>query len=447
MIRNRIVKDYSKYVRSYGFHGTDHDTEITRLSIKEEMRTNAIHDNGISKTFCFSDECYDLTLDYIKIEDNDIELYPDMFEKQFKTKLIHPSQTVKDKDAPEYKDILESCIMYNKTGEIDDKLKHIFKEIEEECVKKYNAVYSTININYVNIYKTIDCDPIFIHYGYYHIKDDFIDKISSYDVIFGKAPLPYEEWFNSGSHSTDDSSRKVGIALTKDVELALNKGYIDCSVPDSSKINTYYSENALNEAKENSNMKIHLLIVPKGMSEEFVNNTKKNLQSDDNTTLYVSSNDIAFEPNDKYKTKYELFEYWVKSGEIHCVEFMIGYENDPDAKAFEAFIRGFIKGIRTSSASVDTVNLWYQKDTIERAVNNLRSDYNHSSIIRSNLNSITDTIMDKVKVFKEYGLEDNDLDVIRNADCDRKDAYNATVDKITEIAFASDKKGSKGNKK
>ena len=55
--------------------------------------------------------------------------------------------------------------------------------------------------------------------------------------------------------------------------------------------------------------------------------------------------------------------------------------------------------------------------------------------------------MDKVKVFKEYGLKDNDLDIIRNADCDRKDAYNATVDKITEIAFATDKKGSKGTKK
>lgn len=194
-------------------------------------------------------------------------------------------------------------------------------------------------------------------------------------------------------------------------------------------------------------MIVHLLIVPEGMSEEFVNNTKKNLQSDDETTLYVSSNDIALEPNDKYKTKYELLEHWVKSGQIHCVEFMVGYENDPDAKAFEAFIRGFIKGIRTSSTTT-TVNLWYQKDTIERTICNLRDDYDKSSKARDELDRITDTIMDKVRFFKEYGLKDVDLDNIRNADTYDKDDCNTTLlNKITEIAFASDKKGSKGTKK
>ena len=103
-------------------------------------------------------------------------------------------------------------------------------------------------------------------------------------------------------------------------------------------------------------MLVHLLIVPEGMNEEFVNNTKKNLQSDDETTLYVSSNDIAFEPNDRYKTKYELLEHWVKSGQIHCVEFMVGYEKDPDAKAFESFIRGIEINSRSSADTAPSMS-------------------------------------------------------------------------------------------
>lgn len=185
--------------------------------------------------------------------------------------------------------------------------------------------------------------------------------MSSYDVIFGEAPLPYGEWINLGSDFTDNP-RKENNVLSNDIEKSLKgkvKLDIDCSCPDWPKRNTYYSENALKEAKENSNMKIHLLIVPKGMSEEFVNDTKKNLQTSDNTMLYVSSNDIAFKPHDKYRTKYDLFEYWVTFGMIYCVEFMLGYENDPETKAFESFIRG-IRAIST----LNIVNLQYQKDTI-----------------------------------------------------------------------------------
>jgi hypothetical protein len=275
--------------------------------------------------------------------------------------------------------------------------------------------------------------------------------MNSDDVIFGDAPLPYVTWLIDyfDLYPKDRPRRKDSIdapALTKDVEAAINKeyiNYVDCTppAPATNAIRYCSSDAMINELlKENKNMSmiVHLLIVPEGMSEEFVNNTKKNLQSDDSSTLYVSSNDIAFEPNDIYKTKYELFENWVKFNNIHCVEFMLGYENDPEAKAFEAFIRGI-----KSSSTPSTVNLWYQKDTIKRTIRDLRDDYVESSKARDRLDNITDTIMDKVKVFKEYGLEDNDLDIIRNANCDKKDVYNATVDKITEIAFDSDKKGNK----
>lgn len=449
MYRNNIVIDCSRYgKRVYGFDGTDHDIAIARQPIKEQMCTNAIHNNGIYKTFSFSENCHDLRLDYIKIEDKDIELYPDMFEYRFDTKPIPSSQT---DDNTEYKDILESCIIYNKTGEIDDKLKHVFKEIkEEECVKKYNAIYSSVNISYINIYE--NNESIFIHYGYYFIKDEFINKIGTYDVIFGEAPLPYGEWFidYSGPWPADRPRRKENIALSKDVEKALkNKGYGWCSAPVfdrnfPSRNGRYYSDDVINELlKENNNMndmKICLLVAPVGMDKEFVNLTKKTLQSNDHTMLYISSNDIDIDPTSKYKSKYDLFEYWINNCMIYSIEFMLGYENDPEAKAFESFIRG----ARISNSTTHIVSLVYQKDTIEKVVNNLRNDYVESSEVNNKLHNITDNIMDKVNFFKEFGLEQADLDKIRNANCD-KDACFTAVLKMTDIAFASDNK--KGNKK
>lgn len=436
MKRSRMIRNCLEYARIHGF---DHnDKSIAYLSLKTKMRDNAICDNGISETFRFSEDGYDLILNYIQIEDKDIELYPFMFENQFDFKRISIyNQTNQD--------ILASCLEYNKSNgsKIDGTLHHLLKEIKEKCAKKFNAVYSALKIDNINIYT----DAIFIRYSYYSIKNEFIDKMNSDDVIFGEAPLPYGEWFIDyfGPYPKDRPRRKDGIALTKDVEAALNKGYIDCTPPAPAKNAIRYcsSDAMIHELllKENKNMSmiVHLLIVPEGMNEEFVNNTKKNLQSDDSTTLYVSSNDIAFEPNDRYKTKYELFENWVKFNNIHCVEFMLGYENDPDAKAFESFIRGVEVNSRSSA---DTVTLWYQKDTIERAICNIRDDYVESSKAFDRLDNITDKIMDKVKSFKEYGLKDNDLDSIRNANS-VKNAYFAAVNKITEVAFSSDKKGNK----
>lgn len=251
MIRNCIVRDYSKYARAYGFDGTDYDTEIEYQSLKERMRTNAIHDNGIAKTFCFSDHCYKLTLDYIKIEDEDIELYPDMFEQKSDCRLIYLCDDPPDEslfnpyNSLEFQDILSSCLLYN---EIDDTLNREFEIIKKECVEKYNAVYSSVNIDNVEINKYHKI--IYIHYSYHYIKDDFIDKISTYDVIFGETPLPYGEWFiDYFGPNPKDRPRKDGIVLTKDVEAALNKGYIDCTAPvftaNRNRNDRIYSENAI----------------------------------------------------------------------------------------------------------------------------------------------------------------------------------------------------------
>lgn len=442
MIRNRIVRDFSGFFEAYWFVDTDYHKKEAYIDLRERMSKSAIHDNGIFKAFRFSRDNNDVILSYIKIEDADIKSYPDMFGKRSTSRSIYICNRT-DQSIKEFQDILNSFLMYNEFDEIDDKVKHEFEDIKEECVKKHNAVYSSVDIDVTNINIDKDHDIISIPYTYYYIKDDFINKIDSEDVIFGEAPLPYGGWFidYSGPWPADESRKEnvENIALSKDVEKVLkDKGVYDwCLAAICPERNT---ENTLNEEKENKNMKmqVHLLIVPEGMNEEFVNNTKKNLQSNDETTLYVSSNDIAIEPNDRFKTKYKLFERWVKLGYIHCAEFMVGYESDPEAKVFEAFIRG----IKANSTS-DTVAVLYQKDTIESTIKYLRINYDESSKARDRLDNITDSIMDKVKFFKEeYGLEDDDFDKIRNA-YSNKDAYNAIVDKITEVAFDSDKKGNK----
>lgn len=176
MIRNCIVRDYSKYAKAYGFDKSDHDKAISLLSLKEQMRTNAIHDNGIAKTFSFSENCYDLILDYIKIEDKDIELYPDMFEQKSYFRLIYlcddpPDQSLFNPyNSLEFQDILSSCLLYNETNEIDDTLTIEFEKIKKECVEKCNAVYSSVNIDNIDINKYHKI--IYIHYSYHYIKDE-----------------------------------------------------------------------------------------------------------------------------------------------------------------------------------------------------------------------------------------------------------------------------------
>lgn len=238
MIRNCIVRDYLEYAKANRFE------ETVRQSLKEQMRTNAIHDNGIRKTFCFSENCFDFILDYIKIEDKDIELYPDMFEKRSYFKLIYPCDNPTDQSLYnpcsilEFQDILNSCLLYNETNEIDDTLKLEFEEIKKECVEKYNAVYSSVNIDDIEINK--EYEIIIIYYSYHYIKDEFINKIDPYEAIFGEGPLPYDEWFNSDSQSTDESE-KDNIVLTKDVKRALKnkvKVNIDHSCPVFPEINT-----------------------------------------------------------------------------------------------------------------------------------------------------------------------------------------------------------------
>lgn len=461
MKRGHKIKNFVRFFKKYyDFGDPDYYKKVAYQDLKERMYSEAIRDNGIYATFRFRGplgkedlyDIYDTVLDYIQIEfPSDFRLYPDMFmfEESLGVERIPFSTKPYDRGIQDYKYFLGSCLMYNQTGEIDDKLKLVFEDIKKECAKKHNAVYSTVTIDSIEIFE--ETKAIFIRYTYFYIKDDFIDKLNSDDVIFGEAPLPYGAWFINyfGPYPKDRPRKDSNIpAPAKAVYKSLkNKeyiNYVDCTPPAPTKNAIRYcsSDAMIHEllTKENKNMRmiVHLLIVPEGMSEEFVNNTKKNLQSDDETTLYVSSNDIAFEANDKYKTKYDLFEYWVKSGHIHCVEFMVGYENDPDAKAFESFIRG----IRTNSTSSDTVTLWYQKDTIERKIRDLRNDYVESSKARERLDNITDRIMDKVKFFEDYVLDDDDLDEIRNANRD-KDAYDTAIYKITEAAFASDTKGNK----
>ena len=269
MWRDHKIENFVRFFKTYyDFGDPNYYKTVAYQDLRERMYSEAIRDNGIYATFRFrgpfeKESCYVTILDYIKIDyPSDMRLYPDMFKESFGIKQITFSKT-DDKGIQDYKYILGSCLMYNQTGEIDDKLKHVFEEIKEECVKKYNAIYSTVEIDSIEIFE--ETKTIFIRYIYFHIRDKFIDKLNSDDVIFGEALLPYGKWFSSDSDSTDESEKDSNIpapanAIYKTLKNKEYINYVDCTppTPANNAIRYCSSDAMISELllKENKNMRM-----------------------------------------------------------------------------------------------------------------------------------------------------------------------------------------------
>ena len=243
---SRIIRDYLNYSRMYGLKekslDDDHNIAIPSLLLREQMRIAAIHNDGILKTFIFSKDNNYLMLSYIQIEDKDIELYPFMFEKQSDFSRIYLGEKTDQS-------IIASCLAYNENHEIDDTLYAEMEIIKRQCVKTKNGIYSSIDIDSIDIYEEdsknsgeltpINIDNISIYkeynglsfidinFTYYSIKSE----INIDDIIFGKASMPY-----FGPY-TVNWPIKDNIDLSKDVKSTLNKEECtDCFTTDS-KIN------------------------------------------------------------------------------------------------------------------------------------------------------------------------------------------------------------------
>ena len=162
--------------------------------------------------------------------------------------------------------------------------------------------------------------------------------------------------------------------------------------------------------------------------------------------LFVASTDINY--NCEYepiKTKYDLFEKWITTGKVDVVYFMLGFEKDPDVRAFEAFVRGI-----TESPSDNDIIVIYQKDDICNDVNHLRTLYFDEADAKEDLQNAGDKVVKEAMTMCDvYGLDGKCLEAIKNSKGRINASEEFVMGKIMDVAFAEDEsdKPKKGGKK
>lgn len=193
-------------------------------------------------------------------------------------------------------------------------------------------------------------------------------------------------------------------------------------------------------------MNITLMVVPEGMSKDFVRKVKANFQSNNSLRLFIASTDIDYScEHEPIKTKYDLFEKWIKTGYVDIVYFMIGFEKDPDVRAFEAFIRGI-----TEFPSGKDITVIYQKDDICNDTNHLRTLYFDEEDTKEDAARAAGLVVKEAKAMSDvYGLDDNGLDIIKHSRGKIDASDELIIGKIMDVAFAEDEdaKPKKGGKK
>lgn len=201
------------------------------------------------------------------------------------------------------------------------------------------------------------------------------------------------------------------------------------------------------EEKEKTDMNITLMVVPDGMNKDFVNKVKAYFQSNNSQRLFVSSVDIDYSSeHEPIKTKYDLFENWIKTGKVDVVYFMLGFEKDPDVRAFESFVRGI-----TELSMKTVVNVVYQKDDIKNDIQDLRNAYFDEADAKEDLKRAGNWVVREAKVMTEvYSLNNTGLDIILYSKGKIDASDELVINDIMDTAFASDedaKPAKKGGKK
>lgn len=249
---------------------------------------------------------------------------------------------------------------------------------------------------------------------------------------------------NSGTtYAFDEMSKQ---SLKKTLETWKAKADLDIHSPSKELLFNYYNRShaKAKEEKEKKDMNVTLMVVPEGMNKDFVRKVKANYQSNNSLRLFIASTDIDYScEHEPIKTKYDLFEKWIKTGYVDVVYFMLGFEKDPDVKAFESFVRG----ITEFSGKVD-VRVAYQRDDILNDANNLRTAYFDEADAKEDLENAGNKVAKEAKTMLDiYGLDYEGLEAIRNS-TGRIDASEKLVmGKIMDVAFASDDEDAKPAKK
>lgn len=400
--------------------------------VRDEMYEAAIKDDGIYSTFKYRNRYFEtgetrITLCYCKLDCDD--------------KWLPAQRKILYKNCPELGDV-QLMLPYI----CSETLQKVADKIKLDVVKNDNAIWSTIKVKPWTDHFTV-----------------------SYDKACADKPMTAQEMEIENTKRTLQRlerlrentwyglyPRRSGLTYAfeeksnQDIEKALKtwKTKADLDIYSQSKefLNKVYGSHN-KEEKEKKDMNITLMVVPEGMSNNFVNKVKANFQSNNSQRLFVASTDIDYScEHEPIKTKWRLFENWITTGKVDHVYFMLGFEKDPDVRAFEAFVRGI-----TELSMKTVVNVVYQKDDIENDIHHLRTLYFDEADANEDAARATGSVVKEANAMSDvYSLDDKDLDLIKYSKGKINASDELVINDIMDTAFASDedaKPAKKGGKK
>lgn len=322
--------------------------------------------------------------------------------------------------------------------------------IKMDMAKKYNAVWSTIKVEPWHDHFTVSYEKVYVNEDPHLVTSRYLGA-SDLEIKNTKRTLQrlrensyYGLYPQASTYAFDEKIKEDIKASLEDWKA---KAILDIHSPSKEYLNRVYGLGYKKEEKEKTDMNVTLMVVPEGMSKDFVNKVKANFQSNNSQRLFISSVDIDYSSeHEPIKTKYDLFENWIKTGKVDVVYFMLGFGVDPDVRAFEAFVRGI-----TESPSGKDITVIYQKDDICNDVNHLRTAYFDEADAQEDLERAGNRVVREAKVLKEvYSLNNAGLDIIKYSKGKIDASDELVINDIMDTAFASDedtkpaKKGGKG---
>lgn len=391
--------------------------------IKDELAIEAIKDDGIYSTFEFHNHWFpnanltQITLRYCKFDGDGCSWLP------IKKIIFY-------KCCPELGD---ATLPYIGLGT----LKEAADRIKMDLAKKDNALWSTIKVEPCH-------DHFEVSYEKAYVDNGKVDTLKWKPAAANAQAMEIENTKKTLQRLRENSfyglyPRHSGMTYNFD-----KKAKED--IKDSLAYYGLWEARAKKDTKEKekTDMNITLMVVPEGMNKDFVNKVKANFQSNNSMRLFVASTDIDYScEHEPIKTKWQLFENWITTGKVDHVYFMLGFEKDPDVRAFEAFVRGI-----TELSMKTVVNVVYQKDDIENDIHHLRTLYFDEADAKEDAARATGSVVKEANAMRDvYSLDDNGLDIIKHSRGKIDASDELIIGKIMDVAFAEDDKPKKGGKK
>lgn len=435
---------------------TTFQEHLTTL-IKDELAIEAIKDDGIYSTFKFDEHLLKasgltkVNLYYGKRSALGDAWYP----VQKKIFYINCQEF-------EFKDVTLPYLCAEVQQKVADRIKM-------DMVKKDNAIWSTIHVEPRHDHFDVSYEKVLAHEDphlttsrYLGASDLEIEntkrtlnrlELLKRNAIYGLYPFTSTCAFDEKSKEDLKASLKTWKAKAEAIEKEGRwkswEPALKYAEADAKATKEAFEFIHKKEEKEKKDMNVTLLVIPDGMNKDFVNRVKANFQSNNSQRLFVSSVDIDYSCEyEPLKNKYHLFEYWIKTGMVDIVYFMLGFEKDPDVRAFEAFVRGVTE---TEVPGKINVRVVYQKDDIENDIQHLRTAYFDEADAQEDFERAGNMVVREAKVLKEvYSLNNTGLDIIKYSKGKIDASDELVINDIMETAFASDedtKPAKKGGKK